>query len=168
VIWLKVPAGGAAWPRELSPQQAGVPSVLTAQVWKPPEETSLNVPAGGVAWPDALSPQQASVPSVLIAQAKLEPEETFVKVPAGGADWPKVLSPQQTRVASILIPQVKFWPAEIALELGTATTVARPGVEAGEAALAVEAEATRTRPPITTSVTSRPRINRPISAALRR
>ena len=75
---LKVPAGGAACPSPLMPQQASVPSVLTAQVWKAPALTVVYVPAGGEACPKALWPQQASVPSVLTAQVCRAPAVTVV------------------------------------------------------------------------------------------
>ena len=45
----KVPGGGVACPRSLSPQQAMVPSVFTPHVWYQPALTEAKVPAGGVA-----------------------------------------------------------------------------------------------------------------------
>ena len=52
VTWVKVPAGGLACPRLLSPQQARVPSVLTPQVWREPAAlTSVKVPWGGIDLP---------------------------------------------------------------------------------------------------------------------
>ena len=51
VTCVNVPAGGVAWPEELSPQHATVPSDLSPHVCDPPALTWVNTPAGGVAWP---------------------------------------------------------------------------------------------------------------------
>ena len=64
----KVPEGGEACPKVLSPQQASVPSLFTPQLWKSPALTEEKVPDGGVDCPKPLSPQQASVPSLLTPQ----------------------------------------------------------------------------------------------------
>src|SRR5437773_193976 len=81
LTWVNAPAGGVAWPAELSPQQATVLSVLTPQVWPPPALTWVNVPAGGVALLEVLYPQQATVPSVLSAQVWVRPALTRATVP---------------------------------------------------------------------------------------
>jgi hypothetical protein len=39
---VKLPAGGLAWPELLSPQQATIPFVLSAQVCEPPAEIIVN------------------------------------------------------------------------------------------------------------------------------
>ena len=60
------PAGTVACPAKLPPQQAAVPSVLTAHVWLSPAAIAVTVPsvAGTVVCPESSSPQQRRVPSV--------------------------------------------------------------------------------------------------------
>src|SRR5690242_12265851 len=70
----KVPVGGVDSPDALSPQQASVPSVLTAQAWAQPALTDVKVPVGTTqpAKPGKL-PQQAMVPSILTPQEYWQP-----------------------------------------------------------------------------------------------
>ena len=63
---LNVPAGGGSEP----PQQATVPSVLTAQAEaSSPTLTEAKTPAEGGGWAERGTPQQARVPSVFTPQA---------------------------------------------------------------------------------------------------
>src|SRR5437588_13056799 len=100
--------GGVACPAVLSPQQATVPSLFTAQVWLAPALTAVKVPAGGVACPELFKPQQATVPSVLTPQVKLLPALTAGKVPVGGVAGavagPKPVEPEQSAVQPVFAP----------------------------------------------------------------
>ena len=83
--------GGLCLAVVVAPQQASVPSVLIAQVWKRPA-LDRGEGAGRRGGPaEGVSPQQASVPFVLIAQVWSLPALTAVKVPAGGVDLPVVV-----------------------------------------------------------------------------
>ena len=63
----KVPAGGVAWPKVLSPQQAMVPSVFTPHAAEERTLMEEKAPPGVGTWvpPYPVLPQQAMVPSVL-------------------------------------------------------------------------------------------------------
>ena len=65
---VKVPDGVLAWPRSSAPQQAGSPSLPSAQLCMWPALTATKVPAGGVAWPWSSAPQQWMAPSRWTAQ----------------------------------------------------------------------------------------------------
>jgi hypothetical protein len=60
----KPPAGGVAWPRELSPQQTTVSSLFNPHVCNWPAVTEAKLPAGGVPRPYRSAPQQATEPSL--------------------------------------------------------------------------------------------------------
>jgi hypothetical protein len=72
---VKLPAGGVARPESLAPQQAGVPSVRTPQVWEPPALTlPATASAGAVAIESSSEPvggaaARAEAPSSTVSAA---------------------------------------------------------------------------------------------------
>ena len=70
--------GGVDWKKELSPQQATLPLMVTPQVWYPPALTLWKVPVGGEVWPSVSHPQHVTLPLVVTPQLWYSPALTCV------------------------------------------------------------------------------------------
>jgi hypothetical protein len=105
----KVPAGGMAEPRWLSPQQAMVRSLLIPQEALQPVPTEMKLSVGA----EELKPQQTMEPSLFKPQEWTFPALTEVKVPAVGVSWMLSAFPQHTMLPFVLTPQVWCAPALI-------------------------------------------------------
>ena len=102
------------WPELSLPQQTGLPSIVSPQVWLPPLAMALKVPAGGDNLPSASSPQQTGVPSARSAQVWRPPLLMAVNRSSGGVARPDSLLPQQTGTPSAVNPQTWLSPLLIA------------------------------------------------------
>lgn len=122
-------SGGVDWPCSSMPQQTGVPSASSAQVWSVPALSATNVlPVGGDDFSWSSLPQHWGVPSSLSVQLCRHAHEIEAKSLPVGADNRSHLSlnPQQAMEPSVLIPHVCRSPALIAVNVASSGGVIWP------------------------------------------
>ena len=124
---VKLPAGAFSCWRALSPpQQAIVPSVLSAQLKSAPPVTWVKAPEGGVSRALLSSPQQVRSPASSSAQLFDEPTERDANEPDGGCTRGNaallVTTPQQWRSPASATPQL--WNSVVDISMAVNATPA--------------------------------------------